>query len=120
MHEPIEVRDALKLLSMARAQTEGYADDLGCCGGCVLARAAMRPMLELLRQRIGYGFGVREEIYQSDGVYPPLAALRDHYDAVRPGWRKPVMEKCVECGTESIAIDMGRCPPCQSNEASRR
>ncbi len=107
MNAPIPVSEALRLLSMALEDCDkADAKQAGCAGrhrgpcgeglhhhhdeNCfpdLLARATMRPLLELLRQRIGYGFGVREEIYQSDGVYPPLAALRDHYDQTRPDWR---------------------------------
>lgn len=48
-----------------------------------LARATMRPMLKYFL----FGPWPRIEVHQTDSMYPPLAALRDHYDAVRPDWR---------------------------------
>lgn len=55
----------------------------------VLARATMRPMLEYVQLwvRMYTGEGVAA-ITPEGWAYPPLAALRDHYDAVRPGWRE--------------------------------
>ena len=53
-----------------------------------LARAAMRPLLEYVQLwvRMYTGEGVAA-ITPEGWAYPPLAALRDHYEATRPDWR---------------------------------
>lgn len=51
----------------------------------VLARATMRPLLAYMHTQIDDAKGIIPNYW---GEYPALLTLRDHYDAVRPGWRE--------------------------------
>lgn len=100
MNAPIPVSDALKLLSMALEDCDkalerewpAYEpeDDDGpevavFVRFSFLARATMRPMLEYLKCGVSvYASGV---FCVDHAIYPPLAALRVHYDQTRPDWR---------------------------------
>ncbi len=53
----------------------------------VLARATMRPMLECIDEQIRVSYRTDEELPEGHYFYPSIAALRDHYDRVRPNWR---------------------------------
>lgn len=103
MSEPIPVKEALRLIEMALMDAaERYGRQSGCegkhrgsCGEGLhhhhdqdcwpdeLARATMRPMLEYFK----FGPWPRVEVHPTDSMYPPLAALKAHYDRVRPDWR---------------------------------
>ena len=115
MNAPIPVKDALKLLSMALEDCDKATPGIWRLGeepdcvdadadfpvactyqphmtlaksnavAIVLARAAMRPLLEYLRFQIGES--EYDLVVPRESAYQPLAALRDHYNAVRPGWR---------------------------------
>ena len=52
----------------------------------VLARATMRPMLEVVKQAIA-PLNPTWVVGETGDAYPPLAALMAHYDATRPDWR---------------------------------
>ena len=101
MTEPIPVKDALKLIEMAladcdKAQVRTAPPDWFDGGAAaeepaltVLARATMRPLLALVKLELVNEYGADESVQPLEALlYPPLAALRDHYDAVRPGWRE--------------------------------
>lgn len=67
---------------------EVHAENVANAIALVLARATMRPMLEFARAEIDGMFYPHQQVSASHGwIYPALAALRDHYDRVRPGWR---------------------------------
>ena len=85
--EPIPVAQALRLCEMALTQTEGFDAQTGCCANCDLSRAVMRPLIELVKNAVVHAV-YNDEVKQGDWIYPPLAALRDHYDKARPDWRK--------------------------------
>lgn len=99
MNEPIPVQDALKLIELAladcdKAQVRTASPDWFDGGGSaeepaftVLARATMRPMLEVLKGAIA-PLNPTWVVGSTGDAYPPLAALRDHYSAVRPDWRE--------------------------------
>lgn len=53
----------------------------------LLARATMRPMLECVRWSVRFVTNPNIGI-ESGHLYPPLAALRDHYTRTRPGWER--------------------------------
>lgn len=84
--ESIPVLEAVRLCEMALTQTEGFDAQTGCCANCDLSRAVMRPLIEHLKERISVY--VSGSFMPGALFYPPLAALRDHYDRVRPDWRK--------------------------------
>lgn len=102
MNAPIPVSEALRLLSMAiedcdkaterewpvyEPEDDDDPDIAVFVRFSFLARATMRPMLSAIRELVSLDDGFRRPICVTDHIYPPLAALRDHYDSVRPGWR---------------------------------
>lgn len=95
MNEPISVQDALKLIELALADCNKATPEWGegwlerrlnrpDAAFLVLARATMRPMLEYFK----FGPWPRVEVHPTDSMHSFLAALRDHYSTVRPGWRE--------------------------------
>lgn len=112
--EPIAVKDALKLVEMAiedcdkatpgewpsrpimRVQAGTIAEFpppsktglfalMDNVNFVVLSRAVMRPLIVNLKEQISiYVSGAFEP---GSRYFEPLAALRDHYDRVRPDWR---------------------------------
>jgi len=65
---------------------EGQPEHANAAFAC-LARATMRPLLERLREDVESHAEHSDWLFSERPAYPPLAALRDHYNAVRPGWR---------------------------------
>jgi len=118
MNAPIPISEALKLLSMAIEDCDKATPGIWRLGeepdcvdadadfpvactyqphmtlaksnavAIVLARATMRPLLERLREDVESHAEHSDWLFSERPAYPPLAALRDHYDAVRPGWRE--------------------------------
>lgn len=73
---------------------EAFYNPEGNVGFIVLSRAVMRPLIEYLHDKIksSYSEGIRFTPTGSIhgeimALYLPLAALRDHYDKIRPDWR---------------------------------
>ncbi len=117
MNAPIPVSEALRLLSMAIDDCDKATPGIWRLGeepdcvdadadfpvactyqphmtlaksnavAIVLARATMRPMLSAIRELVSLDDGFRRPICVTDHIYPPLAALRVHYDRIRPDWR---------------------------------
>lgn len=65
---------------------EGQPEHANAAFAC-LARATMRPMLEVLKGAFA-PLNPTWVVGSTGDAYPPLAALRDHYSAVRPDWRE--------------------------------
>lgn len=99
--EPIPIQDALRLCDMAIEDCDKTTPEWGegwlerrlnkpDVSFLILSRAVMRPLIEMLKRRIEFMHGhiLTESVATADTAYPPLAALRDHYDKTRPGWRQ--------------------------------